>query len=318
MELGEAFDKANQILDEERSFPTVDYLPAEAANKGDHLAVQFLTSVAGALAQTQLQRYREERPRQVLENRRLYRFRSSNYNLLHALLSRLKDSARPALVQHVLSRIHTPPACASAQTTHHSAWCGLTSELPLVIEFAARNGGKEGLMRLLGEVDPILAHVLLLRQLEEMISLDFALFTSEEYTRLSWTVQFLTQSAQRKLKGHPPQPAVFKPLSQIFAGPAASAMQEIVVIGGAIQQQCRKARYLYVKGELEEGLNLEVNQDKDTVESYLRGCGFSDALVAALNEAERLYQGAATAFELKACMGHIRSFLENLHKEVMP
>lgn len=73
-----------------------------------------------------------------------------------------------------------------------------------------------------------------------------------------------------------------------------------------------------MKTELEEGLNLEVNQDKDTVVSYLQKSGFSNPLIESLNEAERLNRGQATAFDLKSSMGHLRSFLENLHAQAIP
>jgi hypothetical protein len=60
-------------------------------------------------------------------------------------------------------------------------------------------------------------------------------------------------------------------------------------------------------------MNLEVNQDKDTVRTFLEKLGFAQLLIESLEEAERLYRTGATPFELKSSMGHLRSFLENLH-----
>src|SRR5207249_8627685 len=93
---------------------------------------------------------------------------------------------------------------------------------------------------------------------------------------------------------------------------------EVQASSEAIVEQCRKARYLYVKGSLSEGLNLEVNQDKIAVEEYIQRYGFPHTLVESLNEAERLYLYGTTPLEFKSSMGHLRSFLENAHGVVMP
>ena len=75
----------------------------------------------------------------------------------------------------------------------------------------------------------------------------------------------------------------------------------------------RKARYLFLKGSLLPGMNLEVNQDKGLVRSFLEKLGFPQLLIQSLDEAERLNRATATPFELKSSMGHLRSFLEQLH-----
>lgn len=55
--------------------------------------------------------------------------------------------------------------------------------------------------------------------------------------------------------------------------------------------------------------------DKVKVESFLVKLGFSGDMVKSLNAAESDYKSTATAFELKNCLGHLRSFLEYLHRE---
>jgi hypothetical protein len=70
---------------------------------------------------------------------------------------------------------------------------------------------------------------------------------------------------------------------------------------------------LYVKGSLLPGMNLEVNQDKSRVRTFLEKLGFTQLLIESLDEAERFYRTAASPFELKSSMGHLRSFLEQLH-----
>ena len=41
--------------------------------------------------------------------------------------------------------------------------------------------------------------------------------------------------------------------------------------------------------------------------------GFTPLLIQSLDEADRLYRADATQFELKSNLGHLRSFLEQLH-----
>jgi hypothetical protein len=67
------------------------------------------------------------------------------------------------------------------------------------------------------------------------------------------------------------------------------------------------------KRSLLPGMNLEVNQDKSTVRTLLERLGFTPVLIQSLDEAEKLYRTATTPFELKSSMGHLRSFLEQLH-----
>ena len=90
---------------------------------------------------------------------------------------------------------------------------------------------------------------------------------------------------------------------------------EVVAVCDGIIDECKQARYWYLKGALQQNANLEVNHDKTRVEHYLKNLGFSDPLLQALNVAERDYRTSATPFELKNCLSHLRSFLEGLHEQ---
>ena len=68
----------------------------------------------------------------------------------------------------------------------------------------------------------------------------------------------------------------------------------------------------------DEGLNIEINQDKEAVQGYLSGFRFTATLGKSLDEAERNYHGAGDAFSPKNSMGHLRSFLEGLNTEAFP
>src|ERR1019366_32805 len=58
-----------------------------------------------------------------------------------------------------------------------------------------------------------------------------------------------------------------------------------------------------------------IQTDRDQVGSFLQRLGFSRVLIASLEQAERSYREATNAFEYKECMSHLRSFLEDMHKE---
>lgn len=187
--------------------------------------------------------------------------------------------------------------------------------MPLLVEFCARNGGSQQLFRYLGEANPSPAYVLLLLQVEELIAFNFTTFSEDDYTQLESSVRNFRQTAQFRLdsgnvSGIVTLDDVSIDISQLYA--------ISVTISSGIVEQCRKARYFYLAGQLENGLNLEINQDKTAVQGYLASLRLPEDLSRSLDEAERLYRDSKTNFDLKSSMGHLRSFLENLHKAVFP
>jgi hypothetical protein len=69
----------------------------------------------------------------------------------------------------------------------------------------------------------------------------------------------------------------------------------------SITQECRQARYFYLKGALQRNVNIEIESDKSKVESFLSKLGFSATLSQSLNEAEKDYSDSSNVFELKNC-----------------
>jgi hypothetical protein len=206
MELRDAIRMAGQILDQERMEPTVGYATAEPVP-----VVSAFAALAGPLTERG-----KKHPRSVQEHPEEFQFKSTNFDLLCALLEQVPEQTRPALLGSTLSRIsdarsfrHRYPELVKA-----GSWTFCSSELPLLAEFLARRGDKQ---------------------------------------------------------------------------------------------------LLYVKGFLLPGMNLEVNQDKGRVRTFLEKLGFTQLLIQSLDEAERLYRTSATPFELKSSIGHLRSFLEQLH-----
>jgi hypothetical protein len=139
-----------------------------------------------------------------------------------------------------------------------------------------------------------------------MIALNFTLFTEEEYTQISRAMPNL-QIATEKLNDKP------KPANTIESNTRFYLVREVPELCKSISEECRKAKYLLTKGSLLPGMNLEINQDKRQVQTFLEKLGFPQLLIESLDEAEKLYRTAATPFELKSCLGHLRSFVEQLH-----
>jgi hypothetical protein len=322
MELRDALNKADRILNQERRSPTVAYLPVVNTQNDPNPAAQIVAEIMQDRHETRLlenlDRERLKRPRQVLEGTRVYHFKSVNHELLCALMAQLEEAEKPFFVSGLVCRIPVATACDVSKDGKYPSWNGLVSELPLIAEFAVRNHGKEGLLQTIGEANPLLSHVFLLRHLEEMISLNFMVFTDADYEHLVLSIRNFARTAEDRLQkcyegdihlpGWPPLP--LPAIVDVFGELRSSA--------DAIEEQCREAQYLYLKGDLLEGLNLEVNQDKDVVQSYLSRFGFSKTLIEALDVVEQLYRAPGTTFDSKSCIGHLRSFLETLQKEAMP
>jgi hypothetical protein len=311
MELDEAIRKAAQILNEERTRPTVSY----SAPSND-LGTAFL-----AITRAQdLGRERQHRPRFVHESSEEFRFGSVNYELLLALYSQVQANDRAAFVASLLSRIPNPASAhlVNINLTRFPSWNNFVSDLPLVAEFCIRIGFKQELVHAFAESQLTRGLILLLMQLEDAIALNFNLFSDAELELLATTLRHLRIATQPKTNkyiwqsGTTGQKRTINPQYNQKIAPIATA---VVATCDGIVEECRQARYWYLKGALQQNANLEVNQDKTRVEAYLSNLGFTGPLLEALNAAEQDFRGSATPFELKNCLGHLRSFLEGLHEQ---
>jgi hypothetical protein len=296
MNLQDAIQKAGQILAQERVQPTVNYEMPET-----------LPAIAGILTPIALASERGLRARWVRENPEMYQFKSTNYDLLCAILDQLQEREKPALCSWLQRSLSASSfRHKSADVLGAGSWPRCSSELPLVAEFLVRRGNKKLFLTALGKASPSPGLTLLLIQIAEMIALNFTLFTDEEYTLLPTATESIRQASSHLQK----QP---KPISTVNSNTVFHVSRELPQVCDAVEEECRKARYLYVKASLLPGMNLEVNQDKTTVRTFLEKLGFTPLLIQSLDEAERLYRMAATQFELKSSMVHLRSFLEQLH-----
>jgi hypothetical protein len=285
VEFGSAVKAVNRILDQERREPTVAYSPV-AANE---LAEAFAAAVI-------VPNRRKRRPREIQRDPNRFIFKSKNYDLLASVFSSVPIEHQMGLAVVMAARIHTD-ATHKSMRSHYPQLNWFVSELPLVAEFLVRRHFQSVLFDALTDAKPSIAVFLLLLQVEEMLDFNFNLFTDEELNRLSTSTGIIRSRLPAWRDG-----------IQAFG-------RESVEICNSIQDGCRKAQYLYTAAELETGINVEINQDKQAVEIYLQKLGFAEALASSLEHTEQLYRSAASPFDWKGCMGHLRSFLENLHVE---
>lgn len=203
---------------------------------------------------------------------------------------------------------------------HTGRWDTCTSETPLIAEFVVRQGGTDTLLTQLRSIPHTPALVQLLLQIRTILSWDFRKFTSAQLGALSKEVELIAQQARlateadrevlrkQRFQTQPTGDTVSKNTRHYV-------LSELPEIADVIIEECREARFYYLRDSLTKGANLEINQDKIRVSSYLERLGFPEGLSASLNEAEALYLEAASGFDYKSSMGHLRAFLENLHLE---
>lgn len=294
MDLQDLVRMAAQILDEERIKQTVHYEKSKTTP---------VTAVASPFEGGQY-------PQRVRENPEEFQLKSANFDLLCTLFDQVQEQDRPFLFEYLRSRI------LDAVSYRHNAgpvlgagsWARCGSELPLIAEFLVRRGDKQLFIKALSDAAPGPGLTLLMMQLEKMIAFNFTLFTDAEYTRMPTAIASV-RKAIADLVRRP------RPGSAIESNTVHHVCREIPGLCDRVLEACRKAQFFYVKSSLLPEMNLEVNQDKDKVRTFLEKLGFTQLLIEALQEAERLYRADSSPFELKSSMGHLRSFLEKLHLE---
>jgi len=305
MNVSEALEKATRILEEEQVQATLGYR---------YLSTAWLSNTA---AQMGLATERKQRPRKVYEDPKLYLFESTNFNLLLTIFSHVAEADRASFVSALLGYVRQPIAAhAHKLGTQFPSFQGKTSALALLAEFCIRTGHLKELLAATAEPKmPAASLAIMLKEIEEMIGLNFNLFSDNDLASIPSGLAQLREIAERQTysaRGSRGRPAKSNPhYRQGFS----DVGNEIVAAIDGITEECRKARYWYLKGALQELPNLEIESDKLKVEGFLVKLGFSDEMVKALNAAESDYKSSASAFELKNCLGHLRSFLEHLHRE---
>jgi hypothetical protein len=315
-----ALKQARLILEQEKRAPTLGYTYSSDkwpinvyfslhAQAGKNLPLTGIYALADM---------RKTRPREVWENPNLWKFGSRNYELLVLILNQLDSSQGEGLLRILVNEERQRPHHLGAGRSQFPSWGGDTSALPLLAEVCVRNGFFDNFLAELNSAEVPNGNVaVMLIQLEETLSLNFNVFTEGDLEAMPSKLGRLYEVAERQTwserytrgahgaKEHNPH----------YRVGWSNLGNEIVSAIDALLIGCKKAQYLYVEGALRQSPNLEIESDKAKVESFLVELGFSKDMVGALNAAETEYKSTATVFELKSCFGHLRSFLEFLHRE---
>jgi len=318
MELAEAFRNALYVLEEERVRPTLNYRyaseewPHEMQLEAYTLKPKGYTPSMAAV--TVLARLRAQRPREVWENPNLFVFESVNFNLLLTIMNQLEPGARAIFIAGLLKPMLAAAPTNDGQFTFPS-WRRKTSSLALLAEFCIRTGYLQALLDATLELKmPSAGVAIMLMEIEEIISLNFNLFSRAQIDILPEALAYLREIAERQTwTTRQPRGGGQKVNNPHYREGFSNEGEEIVNAIDAIGQQCNQARYFYLKGALQQTMNLEVENDKTKVIGFLDSLGFDPLLTASLAKAESLYRASSDAFDLKSCLGHIRSFYEHLN-----
>ena len=317
MELTEAQNQARLIFENEQNHPTLSYRyissewPEEMKYEPNP---KWSPAGAGMMA---LPRIRNRLPRKVYENPNNWQLESTNYTLIMAIYSQLSEWNRGLFLGGSLNAWTRKYVPSRTEAQHWwPSWNGHTSALPLLAEFCIRNGRLKLLLDVLKNVEmPTPSVAVMFKQLSEMITLNFNVFTDAELAAMPEALKPVREMAEaqtwqtRRPRGAHGQNETNPRYKQGFS----SEGSEIVRAVDAFLVQCQEARYWYVKGVLLQARNPEIEGDKTQVISYLERLGFTDDMRQSLNVAEQNYRGESDGFELKTCLGHLRSFLEQLH-----
>jgi hypothetical protein len=321
MDIDEALEKAVRILEEEQVQPTLGYRYVANAWPSNQLYQQSNLQAQGytlaMAAQLGLALERQQRPRQVYENPKLFMFESTNFELLMKVFSQVGDADRADFASALLNYVRKPIAARWQKgPAPFPSFGGRTSALAILAEFFSRTGHLQDLLAATAEPTmPTASLAIMLKEMEEMIALNFNLFSDSELASIPSSLAHLREIAERQTyyqrrSGNGPIES-----NPHYRQGFSDEGNEIVAAIDGITEECRKARFWYLKGVLQELPNLEIESDKLKVESFLVKLGFSADMVKVLNAAESDYKSTASPFELKNCLSHLRSFLEHLHRE---
>jgi hypothetical protein len=95
----------------------------------------------------------------------------------------------------------------------------------------------------------------------------------------------------------------------------STTMHEIGKQFDVIRQGIQRARYAHVRRDLFEGINPEINTDKEALLSRMITLGFRGSIAAALEEVEKKLGNAASVFDFKGVMDLVRTIYEEVFED---
>lgn len=188
MNIDEALEKARRILAEEQVYPTLGYRYASSS------------AVTQQAAQVSLAFERKNRPREVIENPQSYVFESTNFSLLLKIFSQVAEEDRAKFVSALLEHVRQPIRTVRQRFSPTFPSCnGQVSSLALLAEFCIRTGHlKELLAATMEPKMPAASLVIMLLEIEEMVALNFNLFSDSELAAIPSDLAQLREIAERQ------------------------------------------------------------------------------------------------------------------------
>jgi hypothetical protein len=311
MDFREAVEKAQRILFEEQAQYTRQYKYANGTGLTRGVTSESLLDIA---AQVALTSDRRERPRKVYEDPKLYEFESVNFGLLIKIFHQVMEIDRPHFISALLKFVEKSFPAQPSSALSFPCVSGQSSMLPLIAEFCVRTGYLNDLLEATKKPKfPTASLAMMVRELEEMVALNFNLFSDSQLEAMPKELATLRENCDLQTyrsRGERGKSQVTNPHYRLGFEKMG---REIVAGLDGLAEECRKARYFYLKGALQELPNLEIESDKVKVVGFLDSLGFNPLLAASLARAEQQYSSASGPFDWKECLGHIRSFYEHMN-----
>lgn len=84
-----------------------------------------------------------------------------------------------------------------------------------------------------------------------------------------------------------------------------------------IEEKIHNIKYMHLEAELGEGINLQINQDREKVKEFITDFGLSSELNMALEKIDEYYwRPTSDEFDYSAAIGKLREFLSKLIEEI--
>jgi hypothetical protein len=313
-----SIEKALVIVRDEQLRPTIGYRyvsdqwPREMRWDLTAKTKYFTPAIAGVYALDNMRK----RAREVEEDPTLWELSSTNYELIEALYIEQKHKSNQTMFLTALLKIKAREYIEPDQSKSliFPSWNGYLSALPLLAEFAIRHGNFQLLLDVLNGIElPNANMAVMWRYLQEAVSLNFNIFSESELQAMPEALKNLRELAERQTYTSKAPRGGIAVKNENFRQGFAAEGREIVSQIDAFIKLCAQAQYFYVKNAIQQKKNIEVEVDKKAVESSLERLGFENLMVKSLDAAEQLNRITSNQFEIKSCLGHLRSFLEQLH-----
>ena len=214
---------------------------------------------------------------------------SNNYDLLKSLFSRLNSDEQKSIFYLRLEEKFVP------------AYVGGATKLALLFLMKERSI-VSAVVLFQDQLSFTPSYLSLLGTIYDFIRYEHRQITNEELDKIKQSIYTVETGIQKKLN------ATIAGLR----GEYEIAVQKAREIGRQIHQ----AKFNRLKDDLLEGINFEINQDRETLKENLRGLDFDQDLIKSIDFVDNMYRLSDNDFTYKACADQLRSFTSGIVSEI--